>query len=115
MPARVSTSVSLFRRAARVLPGGATGAGRQSMTHPVVFSRGAGKYLYDVDGIRYLDYHCGLGAAILGYAHPTVDAAALQAIRNVGAILGLPHEGEVDLAERLCSLIPYAQMVALCG
>jgi len=85
------------------------------MTHPVVFSRGAGKYLYDVDGIRYLDYHCGLGAAILGYAHPTVDAAALQAIRNVGAILGLPHEGEVDLAERLCSLIPYAQMVALCG
>jgi glutamate-1-semialdehyde 2,1-aminomutase len=62
-----------------------------------------------------MDYHGGLGAVILGYAHPIVDAAATRAIRETGALLGLPHQGELELAERLCSLVPYAEMAALCG
>jgi glutamate-1-semialdehyde 2,1-aminomutase len=80
-----------------------------------MFERGRGKWLTDVDGTTYLDYHGGFGTAILGYAHPEVDEAVLRATKDVGAFVGLQHPYEGELAERLCSLIPYAERIAFCG
>ena len=41
----------------------------------VMFSRGAGTELWDVDGKRYLDFLCGLAVTSLGHSHPAVTAA----------------------------------------
>ena len=49
-------------------------------TPPVTFVRGAGTYLWDDDGKRYLDFLGGLAVTSLGHAHPRVaDAIAEQA------------------------------------
>ena len=97
------------------LPGGVTGLGRRSSPHPIRFRRGSGKHLTDVDGNVFLDLHGGFGTAVLGYAHPEVDAAAIRAITEVGNFCGLPNPYESKLAERLVSLIPGVDMVALHG
>jgi acetylornithine/N-succinyldiaminopimelate aminotransferase len=47
---------------------------------PVTFVSGAGSYLWDDQGKRYLDFLCGLAVTSLGHAHPAVaDAIAAQA------------------------------------
>ena len=97
-----SRSEELHKQALRVLPGGVTGAGRYSEPFPIAFRRAQGKWLYDVDDNAYVDLHGGFGTAILGYAHPEVDAAVIEAIREVGAFVGVPHPYEERLAERLC-------------
>jgi predicted acetylornithine/succinylornithine family transaminase len=42
---------------------------------PVAFVRGAGAFLYDVDGREYLDLVSGIGVTSLGHAHPGLAAA----------------------------------------
>lgn len=47
---------------------------------PVTFVSGAGSYLWDDQGKRYLDFLCGLAVTSLGHAHPAVaEAIAAQA------------------------------------
>ncbi|MCX7779947.1 MAG: acetylornithine transaminase [Negativicutes bacterium] len=43
--------------------------------YKVVLSHGAGPYVYDVDGKRYLDFLAGIAVNILGHAHPKLVAA----------------------------------------
>jgi glutamate-1-semialdehyde 2,1-aminomutase len=108
-------SEELHERACRFLPKGVTGDGRFTEPYPILFERAQGKWLTDVDGNTYLDYHGGFGTAVLGYAHPEVDEAVARATREIGAFVGVPHPYEGALAERLCALIPCAERVALCG
>jgi glutamate-1-semialdehyde 2,1-aminomutase len=115
IPLDTHRSAELHERARLVLPGGVTGDGRYSEPYPIMFVRARGKWITDVDGNSYLDYHSGFGTAILGYAHPEVDEAVQRATRDVGAFVGVPHPYEVELAERLCGAIPGAERVALCG
>jgi acetylornithine aminotransferase len=42
---------------------------------PVAFVRGAGCYLWDEEGRRYLDALCGVSVCNLGHAHPDIAAA----------------------------------------
>ena len=108
-------SRELHERARHFLPGGVTGDGRYSEPFPISFARASGKWLHDVDDNAYLDLHGGFGTAILGYAHPEVDAAVIEATREIGAFVGVPHPYEQRLAERLCAALPGADRVAMCG
>ena len=73
--------------------------------YPVVFSRGKGVFLYDIDGKRYLDLVSGLGVNALGHSHPRVvktireQAAKLVHVSNL-----YYHEYQGPLAEKLCAL-----------
>jgi glutamate-1-semialdehyde 2,1-aminomutase len=80
-----------------------------------VIAGASGKWLTDVDGNRYLDYHGGLGSAVLGYADPRVDGAVIDAMGTLGTFVGAPHVREGEFAERLCGTIPGAERVAFCG
>ncbi|MGD9793332.1 MAG: aspartate aminotransferase family protein [Acidimicrobiia bacterium] len=44
----------------------------------VMFERGSGTELWDVDGKRYLDFLCGLAVTALGHAHPAVAEALCE-------------------------------------
>lgn len=44
----------------------------------VMFVRGQGTQLWDVDGKRYLDFLCGLAVTSLGHSHPSVAAAVAE-------------------------------------
>ncbi|MCM8799507.1 MAG: aspartate aminotransferase family protein [Candidatus Omnitrophica bacterium] len=45
---------------------------------PVIFVKGKGSYLWDIDGKKYLDFFPGWGVVSLGHCHPKV----MSAIRN---------------------------------
>src|SRR5687768_6674479 len=70
----------------------------------VVFERGEGVYLFDLEGRRYLDFVSGVGVAALGHAHPGLtQAIAGQAatLAHTSNLYFHPLQGE--LAARLAS------------
>ncbi len=78
---------------------------------PGYFSRAQGVNVWDIDGNKYIDMSIGgIGANVLGYADPDVDASVKEAIAN-GTSCSLNCPEEVELAELLCELHPWAEMV----
>jgi glutamate-1-semialdehyde 2,1-aminomutase len=77
---------------------------------PGYFSKAKGVTVWDLDGNAYIDMSIsGIGANILGYADPDVDAAVVNAIaKGTSSSLNCPEE--VELAEILCELHPWADM-----
>lgn len=77
---------------------------------PAYYSKAKGAAVWDLDGKKYLDMSIGgIGACVLGYADDEVDGAVIEAIRNgVASSLNCPEE--VELAEELCALHPWADM-----
>lgn len=77
---------------------------------PAYFSRASGARIWDLDGTEYIDMSImGVGANVLGYAHPKVDEAVRNSIGN-GNLATLNAPEEVELAERLVDLHPWADM-----
>lgn len=77
---------------------------------PGYYSKAAGAFVWDLDGNRYLDMSISaIGASVLGYADPEVDGAVMEAIRG-GVVSSLNCPEEVELAELLCEIHPWAQM-----
>ena len=78
---------------------------------PGYFDRAAGAEIWDLNGRQFLDMSIsGIGANILGYCDPDVD----QAVRDViskGTSTSLNCPEEVQLAEALCELHPWAESV----
>ncbi len=77
---------------------------------PGYFSKADGVDVWDLDGNRYIDMIIvGIGANVLGYADKDVDGAVLSAIKaGVSCSLNCPEE--VELADLLCELHPWAEM-----
>ena len=75
---------------------------------PGYFSKAKGAEVWDLDGNKYLDMSIsGIGANVLGYADRDVDEAVRKAIAN-GTSCSLNCPEEVELAEFLCELHPWA-------
>ncbi len=79
---------------------------------PIVFARGEGAYLIDVDGNRYLDLVGSWGPLILGHAHPAVVEAVVAAARR-GTTFGAPTIAENELAKLIAEIVPAVQKVRL--
>ena len=96
------------------IPGGAhtysRGDDQYPSNAPPILERGEGAYVWDADGRRFLDYGMGLRSVTLGYAHPEVNAGAIAAI-NKGNNLTRASLTELEAAENMIALFPWAQMV----
>lgn len=77
---------------------------------PSYMDHGEGCYIYDVDGNKFIDYVCALGPITLGYNEPTVNEAVMKQVGKF-ASGSLQSELEVELAEKLCEVVPCAEMV----
>lgn len=107
-------SRELFRRAARVIPGGVPGhlGPAESCFIPVSaypgFSeRAEGAYFWDVDGNRFIDYMCAFGPNYLGYNDPDVEAAALAQMKK-GNCVTSPSAIMIEFAEELVDTVAMA-------
>ncbi len=110
-----TNSKVLFEKSQRVIPGGVNSpvrAFRAVGGTPIFFRRGNGAYLWDVDDNKFIDYVGSWGPAILGHAHPEVVHAVQESAAN-GMSYGAPTEGELQIAERLCALLPSIEQVRL--
>jgi glutamate-1-semialdehyde 2,1-aminomutase len=111
----MTRSQVLFEKANRFIPGGVNSpvrAFRGVGGTPVFFARGEGPYLFDADGMRYIDYVCSWGPLILGHGHPEVLGALTRQMHD-GLTYGAPTELEVEMAELLCGLVPSMAMVRM--
>src|SRR5215216_4527380 len=108
----------LRTRALGVLPTGAsTGSKRVEALYgsadavgPTHFAQAVGCRVTDADGGEYLDCTMALGTVALGYAETNVTRAVVDAIAR-GNVSGLSSVREVEIAERLCGVIPCADKV----
>jgi len=106
-------SEALFARACQLMPGGVNSpvrAYRAVGGTPLFIERGAGAYVFDADGTRYIDYVGSWGPLILGHAHPRVVEAIARAAER-GTSFGAPTAAEVRLAELVTAAVPSVEMV----
>lgn len=114
----LTESLKMQERARRVIPG----MTQLLSKRPDMFSEGVwpgyykkaqGVHVWDLDDNQYTDMSIsGIGANVLGYADPDVNAAVLKAVED-GSSCSLNCPEEVELADLLCELHPWADMVRL--
>ena len=110
-----ASNAQLFERAQRVIPGGVNSpvrAFRAVGGVPRFITRGAGAYMVDAEGRRYIDYIGSWGPMILGHGHPAVLAAVREALAD-GLSFGAPTERETLLAEEILALVPSIEQLRL--
>ncbi len=112
---RTTRSAELYERALKVLPGGVNSpvrAMRSIGRDPIFLAGGAGPLVWDVDGREYVDWVSSWGPLIHGHAHPAIVGAVAEAAAR-GTSFGAPTEGEVLLAEEVCSRMPSVEMLRM--
>lgn len=78
---------------------------------PGYYEKAKGQEIWDLDGNKYFDFSiAGIGANILGYADDYVDNRVIERIRN-GSSSSLNCPEEIELAELVCKLHPWGEMV----
>lgn len=110
-----SKNEALFERAGKTIPGGVNSpvrAFRSVGGTPRFIERAEGARVWDADGKVYVDYVGSWGPAIAGHAHPAIVEAVREAALR-GLSFGAPTEAEIEMAERLCALLPSMDMVRL--
>ena len=109
-------STEAFIHAMELMPGGVNSPARAFGAvggTPLFIERADGAYLFDVDGIRYVDYVGSWGPMILGHRPPAV-IAALETALATGTSFGAPTEAESELAERIIDAVPSGRDGASC-
>lgn len=107
-------NLELADRAGKVMAGGHLSPSRK-LGYPVAFSSASGPFLYDVEGNRYTDFHCGFGANVLGHCHPAIIERVHSVTQEIDLIGAGITRLEVELCEALVRHIPCAELVALCS
>jgi glutamate-1-semialdehyde 2,1-aminomutase len=105
----------LFERAQKTIPGGVNSpvrAFRQVGGTPRFITRAKGPYFWDADDKRYIDLIMSWGPMIAGHANPEIVEAVKRAAETSFSY-GAPTEGEVELAERICQIMPSVEQVRM--
>jgi LysW-gamma-L-lysine/LysW-L-ornithine aminotransferase len=83
---------------------------------PIIFIRGQGASLWDVNGEEYIDCSAGHGVANLGHAHPKIAAAiAEQSAQLVTLFETYYNDKRAALMEKITSLVPGLDRVFFCN
>lgn len=75
---------------------------------PLVFERGEGPYLYDIDGNKLIDYYLGMGPMILGH-NPAALTQAVKTQIESGILFAGQTAVEAEAARLVCELVPCAE------
>ncbi|MBI5655063.1 aminotransferase class III-fold pyridoxal phosphate-dependent enzyme [Candidatus Uhrbacteria bacterium] len=112
----LSKSLALWKRAKERIPGGSQLLSKRSEMFlpdqwPSFYQKAKGVEVWDLDGKKYIDMSLmGVGSCILGYADEDVNRAVSSAVEQ-GSMCTLNAPEEVELADVLCGLHPWASMV----
>lgn len=110
------TGQKLWRKAKKLIPGGNQLLSKRAEMFlpgewPAYYSKAKGAYVWDLDGRKYLDMSImGVGSCLLGYADLDVNVAVKRRIDR-GNMSTLNNPEEVELAELLIKIHPWAAMV----
>ncbi|MEF9672625.1 aminotransferase class III-fold pyridoxal phosphate-dependent enzyme [Pseudomonas sp. PCH446] len=87
----------------------------RKLGQPYAFVRAEGAYLFDADGQRHTDFHCGFGAHVLGHGHPAIRERVYEVTQRIDLIGAGITDLEVEVAEALVSYIPCAEQISFCN
>lgn len=113
--ASTGTGQALYSRAKRLIPGGTQLLSKRPEMFlpdqwPAYYSHAHGVSVWDLDGAEYVDMTTSaVGSCPLGFADAEVNTAVCEAIA-AGSMATLNCPEEVELAELLCVLHPWAEM-----
>lgn len=110
---KTAKSYRLYEEAKKIMPGGQSHNARFYEPYPFYSMKARGKYIWDVDENRYIDYWMGHTALILGHSPPVV-AKKLKADVDNGLLYGSPNQYAFDLAELVVKYVPCAEQVRFC-
>ena len=111
----MNQSEKLFEQACQFIPGGVNSPVRAFNGvggTPLFIESAEGACLIDVDGKSYIDYVGSWGPMICGHANAEIIAAVKQAV-DKGLSFGAPTRLEVELAERICAIMPNIELVRM--
>lgn len=108
-----------YQRARQVIPGGTQLLSKRPEMYapnrwPAYYREARGCEVVDLDGRRYCDMtSSGIGSCLLGYADPDVTDAVVRRVQ-LGSMCTLNPVEEVELAELLIELHPWAERARFC-
>ena len=113
---------ALYNHAKKRIPGGTQLLSKRpemfaSNQWPAYFERARGCETWDIDGRHYYDMSInGIAACLLGFSDPDVTRAVCDRVKR-GSMCSLNPPEEVELADRLCKIHPWAEQVRFgrCG
>jgi glutamate-1-semialdehyde 2,1-aminomutase len=111
----MSKSELLFAQALKVIPGGVNSPVRAYNGvggTPLFIDHAEGACLFDVDGNSYIDYVGSWGPMICGHANPEIIEAVCAAAQK-GLSFGAPTRLEIELAEKICSIMPSLELIRM--
>jgi len=110
------TTQALYRHAKTRIPGGVQLLSKRPEQFapeqwPAYFREARGCEVWDLDGRHYYDMvHNSVGACLLGFADPDVNAAVHRRV-TLGSMCTQNAPDEVELADLLCEIHPWAERV----
>ncbi len=111
---RTRKSFELYEIAKKYFAGGVNHNARFYRPYPLFFSKAVGKYVWDEDNNRYVDYWMGHTALILGHSPSFVVRALSNQLRR-GTLYGMGSRKSVQLAELISKHVPCAEMMRFCN
>jgi glutamate-1-semialdehyde 2,1-aminomutase len=106
-------SYQMFLKAQKIMPSGQSHNARFYEPYPFFAIKARGKYIWDVDGNRYVDYWMGHTALILGHSPPIVSKVIRENAEK-GLLYGAPNKYALELAELVVKTVPCAETVRFC-
>jgi len=114
-PVEAGSGQALYEHARERIPGGTQLLSKRPEVFapgqwPAYFRECRGCEVWDLDGRRYYDFISGIGPVLLGFKDPDVTRAVRRRL-SMGSLATLNPPEEVELADRLCEIHPWADSV----
>lgn len=110
-----AAEADLVNLALRRIPGGvSTNIRIAEGPQKLIVNRSSGCRVFTIDGRELIDYVCGYGSVLLGYANPHLVDVQIEALRQ-GVGFNATNPWEVEVADQIATLFPGENMVRLCA
>ena len=105
----------IYKKALKIIPNGSMLFSKKPEIYlpggwPTYFKKCKGLHVWNLNNTKLKDLYFGVGQNILGYANSKIDNSVIAACKN-GNMSSLNCVEEVELAEKLVQLHPWADMV----
>jgi glutamate-1-semialdehyde 2,1-aminomutase len=110
---KTKLSYKMYAAASKIMPGGQSHNARFFEPYPFFATKARGKYIWDLDGNRYVDYWMGHTALILGHS-PQIVVKEIRSQMSNGLLFGSPNEFAYEHAKLVTELVPCAEEVRFC-
>jgi glutamate-1-semialdehyde 2,1-aminomutase len=110
---KTTKSRRMFQKALNYFAGGQSHNARFFEPYPFFSEKARGKYIWDIDGNRYVDYWMGHTALIMGHSPRAVSSVLRKQVSN-GLLFGTPNRFAFELGQLVSEIVPCAESIRFC-